>query len=429
MVMRMRCLQQRISASLRFVLGAGLSVCIMAVPASADLYGQPTLVVDPGMHTTLFRGVDGDRDWKTFVTGSEDKTLRIWAMGDKPKLIKTIRMPSGPGNIGKIFSVAMSPDGQLIAAGGWARWSQEDRQEQIYIFNKKGSMIKRIGNLPNVTYSLDFSPNGRYLAIGMFGGEGIRVYDGKYGWAEVARDTEYTDTVYGISFSPDGRSLASSDYDGTVSLYDSGFQRIARRKLSQGRRPFRLAFNPSGNRIAVGLENKPLVAVLDSRNLEPLAFQDMKVVSNRNLMATAWSQDGQTIYGGGTYSVGDHKPVVAWNGDRNRGVRRNLFSGALNTIFSIKALPNRELLVTSADPHLAIVGADGEARWAKKPLRFDPRGQRYNFSVSADGTMVEFGFGYGGKDRFHFNLRDFQMVKTAAPRGSVAPPRQKGLDN
>ena len=47
--------------------------------------------------------------------------------------------------------MAISPDGALIAAGGWTRWTKADRQEQIYLFDRaSGSLVKRIDGLPNV---------------------------------------------------------------------------------------------------------------------------------------------------------------------------------------------------------------------------------------------------------------------------------------
>ena len=96
-----------------------LLFAVLANPAAmAQLYEQPMLVVDPGMHTAPIRAVAVDAAGRLAVTGSDDKTVRVWSLTDG-KLLRTIRMPAGPGNIGKIYAVAMSPDGDLVAAGGW----------------------------------------------------------------------------------------------------------------------------------------------------------------------------------------------------------------------------------------------------------------------------------------------------------------------
>ena len=134
------------------------------------------LVIDPGMHTAMIRRAAADSDGSWAVTGSDDKTVRVWSLADGA-LSRTIRLPAGPGNVGKAYAVAISPDGALIAAGGWTRWTDADPQEQIYLFDRaSGALVKRIEGLPNVVWHLAFSPDGRRLAATLAAG-GIRLYD------------------------------------------------------------------------------------------------------------------------------------------------------------------------------------------------------------------------------------------------------------
>ena len=76
-------------------------------------------------------------------------------------------MPAGPGDIGKVYAVAMSPDGAHIAVGGWTRWTTQDPQEQIVLFTRDGTLVERIEGLPGVVHHLTFSRDGRYLAAGL----------------------------------------------------------------------------------------------------------------------------------------------------------------------------------------------------------------------------------------------------------------------
>src|SRR6187399_2729214 len=203
---------------------AGLTLHVPALAQGNNLaafYEQPVLVLDPGMHTAMIRRVDVDRAGQLAVTGSDDKTIRLWRLGAKPELVNTIRVASGPGNVGKIFQVAMSPDGALVAAGGWARYTDLDQQDQIYLFGRDGTLVKRIDRLPTTVVQLAFSSDGRYLATGLFGTHGIRVYDREKGWAEAFRDTDYGHSVHGLDFSADGQ-LATASYDGHIRLYDAG---------------------------------------------------------------------------------------------------------------------------------------------------------------------------------------------------------------
>jgi WD40 repeat protein len=194
---------------------AGTITCrLMALPAllfcalpaaMAQLYEQPVLVVDPGMHTSIIHAVGADAAGRFAVTGSYDKTVRVWSMADG-KLLQTIHMPIGSGNVGgATYAVAVNPVGDLVAVGGWTRWAAEKSEHPIYLFEwRTGKIAARIDGLPNVTHCLAFSLDGRYLAAAV-GINGLRIYDRDRQWTEVFRDTDYGDDIRGLAFARDGR--------------------------------------------------------------------------------------------------------------------------------------------------------------------------------------------------------------------------------
>src|SRR5215203_3182592 len=114
--------QGRTIARLLALLPALLLIVLANPAAMAQLHEQPTLVVDPGMHTAPIIDVGVDAAGRLAVTGSHDKTVRVWSLTDG-KVLQTIRVPAGPDDIGIIYAVALSPDGALVAAGGWSGWT------------------------------------------------------------------------------------------------------------------------------------------------------------------------------------------------------------------------------------------------------------------------------------------------------------------
>ncbi len=213
-----RVLVRRLAALLVLLAASALA----QEPSGTGLFERPVLALDPGMHTAMINRADVDRSGSYAVTGSDDRTVRVWKVADGA-LLRTIPLPVGPGNVGKVFAVAISPDGALIAAGGWTRSIDADATEQIYLFARdSGKLLQRIAGLPGAVQHLTFSADGRDLAAVLGSGAGLRVYDREAGWAEVARDSDYGDESYGAAFAPDGR-LATTSYDGKVRLYDPAF--------------------------------------------------------------------------------------------------------------------------------------------------------------------------------------------------------------
>ena len=272
-------------------------------PSGTRLFERPVLALDPGMHTAMINRADVDRSGSYAVTGSDDRTVRVWKVADGA-LLRTIPLPVGPGNVGKVFAVAISPDGALIAAGGWTRSIDADATEQIYLFARdSGKLLQRIAGLPGAVQHLTFSADGRHLAAVLGSGAGLRVYDREAGWAEVARDSDYGDESYGAAFAPDGR-LATTSYDGKIRLYDPAFHLTKWVAAPGGSKPFGIAFSPNGQRLAVGYLDSTAVDLFDGTSLATLPGPDTGGIDNGDLVTVAWSADGATLYTGGEYVDG-----------------------------------------------------------------------------------------------------------------------------
>ncbi len=68
-------------------------------------------------HQQEIYSLDFSRDGRLIVSGSGDKTARIWDMLDGTSKVLTINDPDSLNNDAGVTSVAISPDGRWVAAG------------------------------------------------------------------------------------------------------------------------------------------------------------------------------------------------------------------------------------------------------------------------------------------------------------------------
>jgi WD40 repeat protein len=306
--------------SLVLVLALLASGVASAAAGEAGLYDQPVLTLDPGMHTAAIRRVDVSATGAYAVSGSLDKTVRLWD-AQKGSLLRTIRLPQGPGHIGKVYAVAISPDGALVVAGGYT--ATAGQSQPLYLFDRETrALVRRLEDVPDGVVHLVFSPTSQYLAATLGGTHGLRVYDRDADWREVARDAPYGDSSLGAAFAADER-LATTSWDGTLRLYDGAFRRVATAKTTDGTRPFGLAFSPAGDRLAIGYDDTTAVSLVDGHALTPQPGPDTRGLDNGNLASVAWSADGTPLYAGGRYDRAGINPVVAWS-KAGAGPRREL---------------------------------------------------------------------------------------------------------
>jgi hypothetical protein len=188
--------------SMALLLAIYLSAAAAAAAGETGLYDQPVLTLEPGMHTAPIRYADVSATGAYAVSGADDKTVRLWE-APTGRLLRTIRLPQGPGPVGKVYAVAINPDGALVAAGGYT--GREDQPQSIYLFDRDtGALVRRLDGVPGTILHLAFSPTGRYLAATLCGTRGLRVYDRDADWREVARDAPYGAASSGAAFAVDG---------------------------------------------------------------------------------------------------------------------------------------------------------------------------------------------------------------------------------
>jgi hypothetical protein len=414
--------------------------------SGTDLYDRPVLAVDPGMHTARIEpsGLAVDAGLHFAVTGSDDRTVRIWSVADG-KLLRTIWIPVGPEQLGDVYALAISPDGSTIAAGGWTENRSPPGPYPIYLFDREsGDLIRRIdGDLPNIALSLTFSPDGHYLAAMLGDRDGLRVFDQDKNWSQTFRDNQYGDEGWGAVFARDGR-LATTSYDGLIRSYqydpnsDSpNFRRVGDPlRAPSGKRPMGVAYSPDGKLLAVGYHDVVAVDVLDGTTLERVGGHKPADVEARPIGAArvAWSRDGQTLFAaGGVADVQGRRFLFAW--DRGGlGDEKRMTYCAADTAAGVDTLPDGRILVASTLPCLSLMNANGHEVWTVGSRVFDFRGQVDTLKTSDDGSLIDFvykdptsAYSTATDPKLRFDLHSLTLASPAPNDGSTFTPRREGL--
>ena len=295
-------------------------------------FRQPVVMAKTFLgHTGHVTSVAWSPNGKQLLTGSEDKTAKIWD-AESTKLLLTLS-----GHNGGVTSVAWSPD------GNWLATASDDRT--VRIWNSAGD-LQRTLEQKDAVQSVAWSPNSNWVAIGSRD-RTASVWNAGSGHR---RQTfiGHDDTVSSVAWSPDGDRLATGSWDKTARVWD--VFHLGRKNLKlAGHTDWvsSVAWTRDGRRLATGSGKK--VRIWDARTGTPLSV--IPDNDNGDVTSLAWSPNGTRLA-----TASWDKTAKVWGPAWDKAL---LLSGHSGYVTSVAWSPDGNRLATGSWDNTAKVWSVG----------------------------------------------------------------------
>ncbi len=241
-------------------------------------------------HTNVVWCAVSSFDGQTLVSGSGDRTIKVWDLLTG-KLRGTLT-----GNSGQVLSVALSPRDRTLVSGSY------DTRQAINIWDFPQAVRRDFPNNSNRVWSVAVSPDSQMLAAS--NGDGFidiwNMSDRKL------RDRlkGHLDTVWSVAISPNSQMLASASSDKTIKLWDLQTRELLHIFTGHSDRVRTVAFSPNGQIIASGSWDKSIKIW----NIQTQALLRSLSGHLGYVNSVAISPDGQILASGS-----DDRTIKLWN--------------------------------------------------------------------------------------------------------------------
>jgi hypothetical protein len=223
-------------------------------------------------------------DGKRIVSGSVDKTVRVWDAITGAQIGKPLY-----GHESLIYSASFSPDGKRIVSGS------ADKTVRVWDAITGAQIGKPLYGHKDAVKSVSFSPDGKRIASGSLD-ETVRVWDASTEMQISEPLHGHTGAVNSVSFSPDGKRIVSGSDDHTVRIWSTGTAKQSNLPVQEHEGAVNsVSFSPDGKRIVSGSADKT-VRVWDAGT--GILIENSLKGHSDDINSVSFSPDGKLIVSG-----------------------------------------------------------------------------------------------------------------------------------
>ena len=242
-----------------------------------------------------------------------------------------------------VAAVAISPDGKLLATGGY--------HELLLWDMEQGTIVRRIGNVAERVHHIVFHPDNQRIVIaagtpGQVGEAKVfQIADGKL----LADLVTTEDSVFGVALSPDGNRLATCGADRTVHIFDVATWKEEVLIEDHADWVMDVAWSPDGKRIATASRDKTS-KVFDSKTGDGVATFS---AHSEAVYTVGFLADNEHVISGGS-----DKQLRVWKIADSKQARNMGLGGE---VLRLRILPDNRVVCASADKTARLYNAaDGK---------------------------------------------------------------------